>query len=116
MLSGWGFGTSFIGAFGSVASLATPVQRAELFASLYAVSYLAFGGSAVLAGLAVPHFGLLRTATVYGLAVIVLSLIAAGLGWRRAVTERAASAARTAAVDIPTSDVPRPEPLVGARR
>lgn len=113
IFSGWGFGTSFIGAFGSVASLATPVQRAELFASLYAVSYLAFGGSAVAAGLAVPHFGLLRTATGYGLIVIALSLIAAGLGWRRAVTERAARAARA---DISTSDVLRPEPLVGAQR
>ncbi len=93
IFSGWGFGTSFLGAFGSVAGLATPVQRAELFASLYAVSYLAFGGSAVLAGLAVPHFGLLRTATVYSLAVIALALVAAALGWRRAAAARTAFAA-----------------------
>ena len=77
-----------------MAGLATPVQRAELFASLYAVSYLAFGGSAVLAGLAVPSYGLRETATVYGLIVIALSLVAAGVGLRRAVSERKVLAAR----------------------
>ena len=86
-VSGWGFGTSFLGAFGSVAGLATPVQRAELFAALYAVSYLAFGLSAVLAGLAVPHFGLRPTATGYAIAVIALSLVAAAAGVRRATSQ-----------------------------
>jgi MFS family permease len=80
VVSGWGFGTSFVGAFGAVAAIATPQQRAELFASLYVVSYLAFGGSAVLAGFAVPSFGLRETATVYGAAVIALSLVAAAVG------------------------------------
>jgi MFS family permease len=80
IVSGWGFGTAFVGAFGSVASLARPHQRAELFASLFAVSYLAFGGSAVLAGLAVPPFGLRPTAIVYGGVVIALSLFAAVAG------------------------------------
>ncbi len=80
VVSGWGFGTSFVGAFGAVAAIATPQQRAELFASLYVVSYLAFGGSAVLAGFAVPSFGLRETATVYGAIVIALSLAAAAAG------------------------------------
>ena len=80
VVSGWGFGTSFVGAFGAVAAIATPQQRAELFASLYVVSYLAFGGSAVLAGFAVPSFGLRETATVYGAVVIALSLVAAAAG------------------------------------
>ena len=91
-VSGWGFGTSFIGSFGSVASLATPIQRAELNASLFAVSYLAFGGSAVIAGFAVPSYGLQTTATVYGLAVIALSLVAAAAGLRRAALERSLAA------------------------
>jgi MFS family permease len=87
VVSGWGFGTAFLGAFGSVAMLASPQQRAEVFAALYVASYLAFGGSAVLAGLAVPHFGLRPTATVYGAVVIVLALAAAAAGRepRRAV-------------------------------
>ena len=80
VICGWGFGAAFIGAFGSVASLANALQRAEVFAALYVASYLAFGGSAVLAGLAVPHFGLRPTASVYGAIVIVLSLAAAAAG------------------------------------
>jgi MFS family permease len=80
VVTGWGFGTAFVGSFGAVASIATASQRAELFASLYVVSYLAFGGSAVLAGLAVPTYGLRPTATVYGAIVIALSLAAAAAG------------------------------------
>jgi hypothetical protein len=77
---GLGLGTAFVGSFGAVAGIATRQQRAELFASLYVVSYLAFGGSAVLAGLAVPCYGLRPTATVYGAIVIALSLAAAAAG------------------------------------
>ncbi len=76
-VSGWGFGAAFVGAFGSVAGLVAASQRAELFASLFVVSYLAFGGSAVLAGLAVPRYGLEETATWYGAVVMVLALFAA---------------------------------------
>ena len=83
VVTGWGFGTAFVGSFGAVASIATPKQRAELFASLYVLSYLAFGGSAVLAGFAVPTYGLRPTATVYGAIVIALSL-GAGLAGLRA--------------------------------
>lgn len=82
VVTGWGFGSAFVGAFAAVASIATPQQRAELFASLYVLSYLAFGGSAVLAGLAVPSYGLRPTATVYGAIVIALSLAAAVAGRR----------------------------------
>jgi MFS family permease len=89
VVTGWGFGTAFVGSFGAVAAIATPQQRAELFASLYVVSYLAFGGSAVLAGLAVPSFGLRPTATVYGAIVIALSLLAAAAGVRERHLERA---------------------------
>lgn len=76
-LAGAGFGSSFLGTFRSLASLARPTERADLFASVYIVSYLAFSVPAVLAGLAVPSLGL-RTATmVYGAVVIVLALLAA---------------------------------------
>jgi len=81
-VTGVGFGTAFVGAFGSVASLAGPHQRAELFAALYVLSYVAFGLPAVLAGLAVPSLGLRPTATAYGAVVIALSLLACGLGRR----------------------------------
>ncbi|MFJ9447558.1 hypothetical protein ACIRRH_37820 [Kitasatospora sp. NPDC101235] len=75
-IAGLGFGASFLGALNLVVPLAAPGERAELFASLYVVNYLAMSAPAVAAGLAVPHLGLLRTATVYGLAVTVLALAA----------------------------------------
>ncbi|MFE4959411.1 MFS transporter [Streptomyces sp. NPDC056653] len=79
-LAGAGFGSSFLGTFRSLASLVGPTERADLFASVYIVSYLAFSVPAVLAGLAVPSLGL-RTATmVYGAVVIVLALLAAAPG------------------------------------
>jgi hypothetical protein len=83
---------SFVSAIGSVAPLATADERAEVFAALYVVGYGAFGGSAVLAGLAVPPFGLRPTALGFGVVVIVLSLLAAGaeLASRRATARQLA--------------------------
>ncbi|MFD7947997.1 hypothetical protein ACFV5K_34640, partial [Streptomyces sp. NPDC059744] len=53
-LAGAGFGSSFLGTFRSLASLAGPTERADLFASVYVVSYLAFSAPAVMAGIAEP--------------------------------------------------------------
>ena len=99
-ISGWGFGAAFVGAFGSVAGLVAADERAELFASLFVVSYLAFGGSAVLAGLAVPRYGLQETATWYGVAVMVLAL-AAGV-----VRPAAAQASSSDQLEAPPSTGP----------
>jgi MFS family permease len=73
-VSGIGFGAGFLGAFRTMALLTTPQDRAELFASVYIVSYLAFSVPAVLAGLAVMPLGLRTTATVYGAVVTVLAV------------------------------------------
>ncbi|MFJ8438807.1 MFS transporter [Kitasatospora griseola] len=75
-IAGLGFGASFLGALNLVAPLAAPEERAELFATLYVVNYLAMSAPAVTAGLAVPHLGLLRTAAVYALVVAALALSA----------------------------------------
>jgi predicted MFS family arabinose efflux permease len=104
--SGWGFGASFVGAFGSVAGLVAASQRAELFASLFVVSYLAFGGSAVLAGLAVPRYGLQETATWYGVSVMVLAMVAAVV--------RPAAAQATQAAQARSSDQLEARPSTGA--
>ncbi|GAB3273541.1 MFS transporter [Kineosporia babensis] len=77
-LTGIGFGAGFVGAVGSVTQLVQPHERAELMSAVYVPSYLAFGGAAVLAGLAVPQFGLRPTTTGFGLVVIVLALTAVG--------------------------------------
>ncbi|MCO6004102.1 MFS transporter [Actinoallomurus purpureus] len=89
-VAGCGFGTAFIGAFRSLAALAGPAERAELFASVYVVSYLAFSVPAVVAGLAVPSLGLRATATVYGAVVIALALTAVLSGAVRSRTRRSA--------------------------
>jgi predicted MFS family arabinose efflux permease len=73
-ISGVGFGSAFLGAFRSVAQLATPEDRAELFATVYIVSYLAFSVPAVLAGLVAKPLGLRTTATLYGALVAGLAL------------------------------------------
>jgi MFS family permease len=78
VITGIGFGGSFVGVLGTLVPLATPGERAELFASVYVISYLAFGLAAVLAGLAVPHLGLRPTTVVFGLVVMALALLASG--------------------------------------
>ncbi|WP_082593811.1 MFS transporter [Phycicoccus sp. Soil802] len=77
VVAGSGFGTSFLGIMRSITPTVGPEQRGELFSSVFVVSYLAFGLPAVAAGFAAPHLGLERTATTYGLAVVVLSGAAA---------------------------------------
>ena len=73
-ISGIGFGAAFLGAFRSVTLLATPQDRAELFATVYIVSYLAFSVPAVLAGLLAMPLGLRTTATLYGCVVAALAI------------------------------------------
>ncbi|MEU0600195.1 MFS transporter [Streptomyces sp. NPDC006393] len=72
-LAGFGFGAAFLGALSSVAPLAAADERAELFAAVYVVSYLAFSVPAVVAGFTVPHLGLLHTAVGYGAVVACLA-------------------------------------------
>jgi MFS family permease len=76
VVSGFGFGSSFFGAFRTLASLARPDERAELFAAVYLTSYLAFSMPAIVAGIVTTKLGLATTATGYGIAVFVLALAA----------------------------------------
>jgi MFS family permease len=76
-VAGIGFGAGFQGGIRLVAPLAHPDQRAGVLSALFIVSYLGLGVPAVLAGLAVVHGGgLMTTSYEYGMAVIVLGLIA----------------------------------------
>ncbi|MFF5987881.1 MFS transporter [Prauserella flavalba] len=76
VVSGSGFGASFLGAFRTATSLAEPGSRAALVATLYTASYLSFSLPSLAAGLAATHLGLHPSATGYGLVVIVLALTA----------------------------------------
>jgi MFS family permease len=64
-VAGVGFGMAFLGAFRTLSALAGPGERAALIAAIFTVNYLAFGIPALIAGVAVTHFGLHRTALVY---------------------------------------------------
>lgn len=78
VVAGIGFGTSFLGAFRTLAGLARAGERAELFAAVYLVSYLAFSLPAIVAGFVTTRVGLTATATGYGIVVLALALSALG--------------------------------------
>lgn len=84
VVAGSGFGTSFLGIMRSITPTVGPDERGELFASVFVVSYLAFGIPAVVAGVAAPHLGLATTTYAYGALVVVLSATAALLRVRSA--------------------------------
>jgi MFS transporter len=69
VLSGVGFGASALAQFGTLATLAAPHERGELFAVALVIAYTAFSVPAVIAGFAATSAGLHPTALVYGLVV-----------------------------------------------
>lgn len=76
LASGAGFGASFSGILRTLGPLAIPSRRAELFAGIYLVNYLALGVPALAAGILIGFFGLLNTVTGYG----ILAALAAVIG------------------------------------
>lgn len=90
-VAGSGFGLAFLGVFRTLSALAPPSARAGLIATIYVVSYLAFGVPVIVAGIAVTHVGLRDAAIGYG---IVVAVLAAAAGLATAFTsERAAEPA-----------------------
>lgn len=78
-VTGMGFGTAFSGVVASLAPRIPAAQRADTFAVLYVLAYLAFGVPAVVAGALVGVFGLEAVCVGYGIVVIALAGIAFGL-------------------------------------
>jgi MFS family permease len=76
VVTGFGFGGSFIGALAMITAGVAPGHRAGLLASTFVVGYLAFSLPAIAAGLAVGWIGLARATEIYGGVVIVLALLA----------------------------------------
>jgi MFS family permease len=76
LVSGVGFGASALASFGTLAALAAPDERAELFTVALVIAYVAFSVPAVIAGLATGAVGLHVTALVYGVVVAALSATA----------------------------------------
>ncbi len=72
VVGGVGFGASFSGVIRATAPLTESHQRAGLFAGIYTVAYLAFGGPAIIAGLLVAPLGLLPTIVAYALVIVIV--------------------------------------------
>jgi MFS family permease len=89
VVTGFGFGASFLGAVATITRGVEPGHRAGLLASIFVVGYLAFSLPAIAAGIAAGEIGLTRTTEVYGAAVVALALlaIAALLRARRAAAD-----------------------------
>jgi MFS family permease len=92
-VAGVGFGAASLASFGTLARIAEPSERGELFAVAFVISYLAFSIPAVIAGFAATNVGLHRTAVVYSTAVIAFGALA--LVAQRLRTARAARVAVT---------------------
>jgi predicted MFS family arabinose efflux permease len=90
VVSGFGFGSAFLGAMATVTRGVAPGARAGLLSSVFVVSYLMFSVPAIAAGVAAGAIGLTRTAEIYSAAVIVLALsAAAALALRRPAAQQA---------------------------
>ncbi|MGH1526854.1 MFS transporter [Leifsonia sp. L25] len=76
VIAGGGFGAGFSGMLRILAPLAPNDQRAELFAAVFLVSYLAYGLPALVAGELIGTIGLLPTALGYSAAIAIASVVA----------------------------------------
>ena len=76
VVTGFGFGASFLGAIATVTRGVAPGARAGLLAAIFVVGYLAFSLPAIAAGVAVSAVGLARSAEIYAVAEVLLALIA----------------------------------------
>ncbi|WP_169593904.1 MFS transporter [Antrihabitans stalactiti] len=93
-VAGIGFGSAFSASPRQLAAFVTASTRAQMFASIYVVSYAAFSIPAVLAGTFVQPFGLTSTLLVFALSLVVVAL----LGTATSLAER--RAARTKMPDL----------------
>jgi MFS family permease len=75
-VAGAGFGAGFSAMLRILAPLAPNDQRAELFAGIFLVSYIAYGAPVFAAGELIALIGLLPTALGYAAAIAVASVIA----------------------------------------
>jgi MFS family permease len=75
IVGGVGFGASFSGTLRALAPLASPDSRAELFAGVFLVAYLAFGVPTIIAGQLIASLGLLGAVLLYGAGILVAAVI-----------------------------------------
>jgi MFS family permease len=93
VIGGFGFGATLSATIRSLTPQAQLHERAELFAAIYVVAYLAFGVPAIVAGLFVTSLGITTIAIVFGSIIA----ITAGIGVAGNLHLRHAEGSRTAA-------------------
>jgi MFS family permease len=83
VVAGVGFGAAALATFGTLARMAAPSERGELFSVAFVISYLSFSVPAVVAGIAVTRTGLHETSVVYAATVAFLAALALLAQWLR---------------------------------
>ncbi|BCL25233.1 MFS transporter [Streptomyces aurantiacus] len=83
VVAGVGFGASALATFGTLARMAAPSERGELFSVAFVISYLSFSVPAVVAGIATTHIGLHETSVAYAATVAFLAALALLAQWLR---------------------------------
>lgn len=74
LVIGVGMGSNFLASVGMILPLAAPDERAELLSVFYIVCYLSMCLPAILAGFTASAIGIARTADIFSVAVIALTL------------------------------------------
>lgn len=93
VFGGAGFGAAFSSSLRILAPLAPNDQRAELFAAVFLVNYLAYGVPALVAGELIGMVGLLPSVIGYAVAIAAVGVVALVTQLALARTDRAARAA-----------------------
>ena len=91
VIAGAGFGAGFSAMLRILAPLAPTEQRAELFAGVFLVSYIAYGVPALVAGELIGVVGLLPTVIGYSVAIAAAALVALFVQLARMRTARRAA-------------------------
>jgi len=81
-VAGIGFGAAFSAVMQDLAPLVQTQQRAELFAAVFTLSYLAFSVPAIVAGRLVESMGLLHTMQAYATLLLLVAALGTGVQWR----------------------------------
>jgi hypothetical protein len=95
---GFGFGIAFLGGLRHLLAVIPPQHRASVMSAFYVVGYSALSIPAVIAGLLVTDLGLQRPFEIFGAAVAVVALAAAGMAWSSR-TVASAHQPRTRSID-----------------
>jgi hypothetical protein len=89
VVSGFGFGISYLGGLRGLVAVIPPVDRAGVMSAFYLVAYVSLSVPAVLAGLLVSSLGLQTTFETFALIAAGLALVVAVGGWRTRLATRA---------------------------